>query len=200
MDNKTSPFFLALKPLLKEPTFTAKKARNLGIHPALLSHYVKTHRLKRIRRGVYQAIDYQNAAGFRWQDLIEEVRSVEGGVICLLSALAIYDLTEEIPRQHWIAVRHSTSIKESSQMKIVRMRDIQLGQTKLKVEGIFVPIFDRERTIVDAFRLLSLETAIKALKIALSQRGKSRLDLEKLQHYANKLRVNIDPYLITAMT
>jgi hypothetical protein len=63
-----------------------------------------------------------------------------------------------------------------------------------------VPIFDRERTIVDAFRLLSREVAIKALKMALTQPGHRRLDLVKLQAYAKKLRVNIDPYLMTVTT
>jgi hypothetical protein len=33
-----------------------------------------------------------------------------------------------------------------------------------------LPIFDRERTIVDAFRYLGRETALKALKKALTRR------------------------------
>ncbi len=63
-----------------------------------------------------------------------------------------------------------------------------------------IPIFDRERTIVDAFRLLSREIAIKALKIALTKGGKNRIDLIKLQEYAKKLRCNIAPYLISLTT
>lgn len=77
---------------------------------------------------------------------------------------------------------------------------MNLGKTFINLEGVKIPIFNRERTIVDAFRLLSHESAIKALKMALSQKGKQRLDLKKLQAYAKKLRVNIDPYLMAVST
>src|SRR5277367_6343520 len=93
---------ITLAPLLEKPYFTSKEARDIGVHPAVLGHYVKAGRLKRIRRGVYQRVDYKNPSAFRWEDLVEAVYSVRGGVVCLISALAIYDLTEEIPRQHWI--------------------------------------------------------------------------------------------------
>ncbi len=77
---------------------------------------------------------------------------------------------------------------------------MNLGKTELKLEGILVPIFDRERTIIDAFRLLSPEIAIKALKIALSKGGKNRLDIRKLEEYSKQLRFKITPYLITLTT
>lgn len=60
-----------------------------------------------------------------------------------------------------------------------------------------IPIFDRERTIVDSFRLLSRETAIKALKAAITQGGKNRLNLIKLEAYAKQLRFDITPYLLS---
>ena len=88
----------------------------------------------------------------------------------------------------------------NKELKIVRYRNMQLGKTQMKLEGVVIPIFDRERTIVDAFRLLSLETAIKALKAAVSIVGKNRIDLIKLQDYAKKLRFNIAPYLMSITT
>lgn len=120
--------------------------------------------------------------------------------MCLISALAIYDLTEEIPRQHWIAVKHGRSIKENRNLKIVQLRNIELGKTEIELEGSLVPIFDRERTIIDAFRLLSREIAIKALKAAIAQGKKNRIDLVKLQAYAKQLRVDIHPYLMSFTT
>lgn len=189
-----------LIPLLKQPSFTSKEAKILGVPASVLSHYVKAEKLKRIRRGVYQAIDYQNSEAFRWADLIEAVHSVNDGVVCLISALAVYDLTEEIPRQHWIGIRHGTSARSSRQIKIVRFRDLDLGKIKIELEGARIPIFDRERTIVDAFRLLSRETAIKALKSAVAQGGKNRIDLIKLEAYAKKLQIDIAPYLMSITT
>jgi predicted transcriptional regulator of viral defense system len=191
---------ILLIPLMGKPYFTAREARELGVHPSALNHYVKTGHIKRVSRGVYQGSEYHNPSAFRWPDLIEAVYSIKDGVICLISALAVYDLTEEIPRKHWIAIRHDTSIKPKRGVKIIRYRDMHLGKTEVMLEGVKIPIFDRERSIIDAFRLLSLETAIKALKFALAKKGNNRIDLVKLQEYARRLRVNITPYLMSITT
>lgn len=187
--------------LLTLPFFTAADAKKLGISSALLGYYVKTGQIQRLGRGIYQGTHYQGSPEtFRWEDLIDAVHSVPGGVICLISALAIYEVTDEIPRQHWIAVPHSTSMNRGKSVRIIRLRNMNLGKTTVDLGGLQVSIFDCERTIIDAFRLLSHETAIKALKMALSSKCSVRLDLRKLQAYAKKLRFNISPYLIAVTT
>ena len=35
--------------------------------------------------------------------------NIPNGVACLISALDIYDMTNEIPRAHWIAIPHATT-------------------------------------------------------------------------------------------
>ncbi len=191
----------AIHELLIRPSFTAAEAKKQGVSTAQLGYYVKTGKIRRLGRGVYQGTDYQSSPeNFMWEDLIDAVSSVPGGVLCLISALTIYEITDEIPRQHWIAVSHSTSIKRGASIKIVRFRNMDLGKTTVDLGGIRISIFDRERTIIDSFRLLSQETAIKALKMALSSKSKVRLDLRKLQTYAKKLKVNISPYLLSVTT
>ena len=197
---KTSQALKMLAPLLKRPYFTSKEAKELGVPSYTLGYYVKTGKLRCISRGVYQSTDFEGSVSFRWEDLVEAVYSVTDGVVCLVSALAIYDLTEEIPRQHWIAIPHATTAKKNPQIKILRYRNMNLGKTKIKLEDATIPIFDRERCIVDAFRLLSRETAIKALKMGLTLPKSEKINLVKLQNYAKQLRVNIAPYLITATT
>lgn len=197
---KPKTFLKALNPLLKKPSFTSREARAIGVSSAVLAHYVKTGKLKRVGRGIYQEANHTPPSLARWNDLAEAVLSIPGGVACLISALAVYDLTEEIPRQHWIGIRHGTSARSTRQIKIVRFRDLELGQTEIDLEGVSIPIFDRERTIVDAFRLLSRETAIKALKLAIAKGGKNRLDFLKLEAYAKKLRFDITPYLLSVTT
>jgi predicted transcriptional regulator of viral defense system len=197
---KTSHTLEILAPLLKRPYFTSIEARNLGIPSYSLSYYVKTGRLKRISRGVYQVAEFKGSVNFRWEDLIEAVYSISGGVICLVSALDIYNLTEEMPRQHWIAISNTTTAKRNSNIKIMRYRNMNLGKTEINIEGVKVAIFDRERCIIDAFRLLSKETAIKSLKMGLELPKDEKINLVKLQDYAKKLRVNISPYLIAMIT
>ncbi len=189
-----------LTPLLNKPSFTAREARALGISSAVLAHYVKAGKLKRIARGLYQEAGQDNPFSTRWGDLAEAVSSIPSGIVCLISALALYDLTEELPRQHWIGIRHGTSARSNRQTKIIRFRNFELGKTEIEVEGLTIPIFDRERTIIDAFRLLSREIAIKALKAAIAKGGKNRLDLIKLETYAKKLRFDITPYLLSVTT
>ena len=136
--------------LLTRPSFTAAEAKKLGVSTAHLGYYVKTGQIRRLARGIYQGVLYQSPPeNFRWEDLIDTVNSVPGGVICLISALAIYDITDEIPRQHWIAVSHGTSIDRGARLKIVRFRDMKLGKTTVDLEGVQVPIYDRERMIIE---------------------------------------------------
>lgn len=198
---KKSEGIRTMQPLLNQASFTAAEAKKLSISPAQIAYFIKKGQVKRLSRGIYQGIDFKSPPeAFQWEDLIEAVNSVPGGVICLISALALYDTTEEIPRQHWIAIPHSTSINRGTSVRIMRFRNMELGKTTMNLGGITIPIFDRERTIIDSFRLLSRETAIKALKMSLAKKGKERLNLIKLQEYAKKLRYNIHPYLITATT
>ncbi len=189
-----------LKLLLKKPLFTSKEAKELGVHSSALTYLAKTGQIQRIRRGVYRGAKAPSMPGFKWSDLAESALSIPGGVICLISALAIYELTEEIPREHWIAVKRDSKIRVPRPIRIVRYRNATLGRTEINLDGARVLIYDRERTIVDAFRQLSRETAIKALKMSLAAKKKDRIDLKKLQQYAKKLRVPITPYLMAVVT
>jgi predicted transcriptional regulator of viral defense system len=81
-------------------------------------------------------------------------------------------------------------------VKVIRMRNHALGKTVIDIDGVVVPIFDRERTILDAFRYLSKETALKALKVGLDQPREKRIDINKLRTYAKKMKINIDSYLL----
>lgn len=192
---------IKISALLKATSFTSQEARKLGVTAATLAHYVKTGDIERIGHGIYRGKNAKPFDDFRWEDLYEAVTRTKDGVICLISALALYDLTEEIPRQHWIAIENKTMHRTDASVKVVRMRNIELGRTNIDIGGMNLPIFDRERTIVDAFRYLSIETAIKALKFAVAKLGKERIDVRKITSYAEKLRVRkIMPYLISVTT
>jgi predicted transcriptional regulator of viral defense system len=188
-----------LKPLLRAPSFTSGEARLRGVSASTLAYYVKRHEMTRIGHGIYRGVNAPVAKDFRWEDLIEAMQRVKEGVICLTSALSLYHLTEEMPSQHWIAIRNATVHRAMPSTKVVRMRNLTLGRTTVKVGNLTLAIFDRERTIVDAFRYIGLETALKALKIALTKEGAEKVDIEKIRQYAKKLRIKIEPFLI-AMT
>jgi len=185
-----------IETLLSAVNFTTKEAKQCGVTVETLAYYVKAGEIERLGRGLYRGIHAPSMQSFRWEDLVTAVRSVENGVICLTSALALYELTDEIPRQYWIAISHGTSHHASPMVKIIRMRNLTLGKTVIDIDGAVVSIFDRERTILDAFRYLSKETALKALKTGLEQTREKRIDVNKLRSYAKKMKVIIDPYLL----
>jgi predicted transcriptional regulator of viral defense system len=166
----------------------------------MLSRYVKSGELVRIGRGIYRGAHAPGLEDFRWEDLADVAARTRGGVVCLTSALAIYGLTEEIPRKHWIAIRNSTRHRDDSSVAVVRMRNMDLGRSEIRLGQVTIPVFDRERTIVDSFRYLSSEIAIKALKVAYSKRGAERVDFEKIRRYARVLRVKIEPYILAVTT
>lgn len=193
---KTNTKLANIESLLEKPVFTSKEANELGVSPSLLCYYMQKDLIHRVNKGLYQAVSVKKEFDFKWEDLIFTVKSISHGVICLVSALAIYELTDEMPRKHWIAVPHSTTKPMRTNTIIKRMRDVSTGLTTWEIDGESVPIFDIERTIIDAFRFLSKEIALKALQTGLREKD---IDSRKLQRYAKKLRVDITPYLL-AMT
>jgi predicted transcriptional regulator of viral defense system len=186
--------------LAKKAVFTAKEAREAGIPVRMLTHFCKMGLIERISRGVYKGGSAEVDIDFRWEDLVLVAMSIPNGVICLISALCYYGLTDQIMREFWIAVPHASKSPKRPKAHIIRMRNIELGQIEIIVGANRLKIFDKERTVVDAFRYLSHEIALKALQEYLKQRKPTKPNLDKLLKYAKKLRVNIYPYVIALTT
>ena len=105
--------------------------------------------------------EFSDVGNMIFEDLFQSALAISNGVICLISALSYYDLTDEIPREHWIAIPNSQKVKKMPNVRFVRMRNVTLGETIIKVGQYRVKIFDRERCIIDVFRYLSKEIAIR---------------------------------------
>lgn len=195
---KSMTEFKKLEPLLERPLFRASDAKELGVSSSLLAYYVKQGLIERVARGVYRKPGATPNVDFMWEDLVVTANSISNGVVCLVSALSVYELTDEIPRRHWIAIPNATTAPKRKNIKAVRMRDIDTDVTTVSLGGESIKIFTKERTLVDAFRFLSKEVAIKALRQATN--GDKKINLKKLQSLAKKLRVDIDPYLVTVTT
>ena len=151
-------------------------------------------------RGVYRNPEIETGIDIQWEDLVIIAATIPRGVICLISALSIYNLTEEVMRQYWIATPNRMTAPRRPKAKIIRMRNMTLGRTEMEFGDYKIKIFDRERTVVDSFRYLSRETAIKALKSYLKGSNEHRPNIEKLRSYAKKLRVPLDPYILATTT
>jgi predicted transcriptional regulator of viral defense system len=193
---KTHDHFEKIQPLLAQPLFRSAEARERGVSAALLSYYARKGLIEKLQRGVYRGKTTALDVDFKYEDLVLAAQSIPDGIVCLVSALDLYGLTDEIPREHHIALDHDRKPPRRDGVRIVRMRNTSIGRTMIPIGNTTISIFDRERTIVDAFRFLGKETALKALKRALSAKTRPSIDTVKIMDYARKLRVNIEPYLL----
>lgn len=183
-----------IKDILKDiAIITSKEAAKAKISRSTLTRLCASGKIERVARGVYLNLHAKNQLPISIEDLISSVKSLKEGAICLISALSYYNLTEEIPRQHWIAVPAHTRPVPRHNVRFISFKDYQLGLKTIRIKGILVKIYDQERTIVDSFKFLSIETAIKALKSYLKINKKP--DIEKLYRYAKLRRVNIKQYI-----
>jgi len=181
------------------PFFTSEEAEKRGIPRHALAYLEKRGELKRIYPGAYRFAAYEPKVELQWENLGLIASSVPESVICLISALVFYDLTDQVMREIWLAVPHKSHPAKRPNTRIVRMRNIDLGKIHITLGEYHVQIFDRERCIIDAFRYLSKEIAIKALQRYL-QSKRAKPDLQKLGMYAKKLRINITSYILAYTT
>lgn len=193
---KQSKYAVIFQGLSKKPVFTAAEARFAGIPSRMLAYFYSKGWIKRVSRGVYKIKTVEFGKDFEWEDLALTAMSIPNGTICLISALCYYNLTDEIMREFWIAVPHSTTSPERKTTRVVRMRNTTLGQTTVKIGNNDLHIFDRERTIVDAFRYLDKEIALKALQAYLKTTKATKPDIRKLTQYARVFRIDLTPYIL----
>lgn len=195
----SSKYGAKIEPFLKKPVFTAAEARAAGIPSRMLAYFCKKGAINHISRGVYGGTQAKMGIDFEWEDLALTALSIPKGVICLISALCYYNLTDQIMREFWVAIPHASKKPQRPKTRIIRMRNIELGRTEVLFGTCSLKIFDRERTIVDAFRYLSREVAIKALHAYLHQQT-GKPNLNKLMNYANQLRFDIHPFVMALTT
>lgn len=190
---------MKLEKLEKKPFFTTNEAHKAGVSSRMLSYYVERGDLIRLSRGVYCSASFEpDGEDLKWSDLAIASKNIQGGVICLISALNYYDLTDEMMKEFWVAVENRDSRINFPMSRIVRMRNLTTGVKTIKLSGLKVKIFDVERTLVDSFRLLDFETAMKALKLYLNGHcGKP--NISKLNKYTTELRASKVKEYISAL-
>lgn len=197
---KQSKYQHLIDELLKEPIFRASDATAKGIPSRMLSYFCKKGMIERVGRGLYRVMGAHSGISWNFEELFLIASSIPRGVVCLISALCYYDMTDEIMRKYWIAIPNKDKSPKRPHARIIRMRNMSLGVTTVKMGRYNIKIFDRERTVLDAFRYLSIETAIKALQVYLKRTPHHKPDFIKLAKYAKALRININSYIMALTT
>lgn len=180
--------FKKLQKHFKKKTFTPKEAADLGISARMLNHFLKKGEIHKVGRGLYSFIEFStDEAEWKYYDLAIAAKSYKGAVICLVSALNYWNLTEEFERSFWLAFPNNRPAIKNESIKMYRPRNLIIGIIKIKLSGIDVKITDPERSIIDAFKYLDEESAITSLRLYLNQE-ENKIQMAKLIDYAIKLR------------
>jgi predicted transcriptional regulator of viral defense system len=169
-----------------------------GIAATTVARMARAGEITRLGRGLYQAAD----APFGGDHALAEVaKAVPKGVICLLSALAFHDLTDQIPTKVWVAIglKDWKPSPTGNPLRIIRM-SIDLLREEVErheIEGVPVPIFTVARTLADCFkhhRSVGLTVAVEALGEALRTKRATPAEIAEAANRVGSWKV-MRPYL-----
>lgn len=177
-----------LKNEIRGKCFSTKEAGAYKVSSRMLSFYVKKGVLERVRRGYYVFPEFESDEDFQFSDMVLNSKGIKESVICLISALSYWDITDEIPRSYWFAIPNNYSIpKDKNKIQIIRPRDLTSGVIWKKIAGQTVRITTPERSVCDAFKYLDEETAITSLRLYFDQ-DEEKVRINVLLEMASKLR------------
>lgn len=134
-------------------------------------------------------------------DLAIVAKRMPSAIVCLISALAIHELTTQIPHAVQIAIPpggHTPRITHPP-IEVFRFspETLTAGVEERHIDGITVRVFSPEKTLADVFKFrnrIGLEIAMEALR-TYARRKQRRFDL--ILDFARACRVEkiMRPYL-----
>lgn len=160
--------------LTQRTMMRAHELKAEGVTAATIARAVRDGAITRAGRGLYQLPDGGDSAHMA---LAEVSKRIPDGVICLVSALAYHDLTDQMPRQVWVAIgaKDWAPKVDYPKVRIVRFREPYLGfgVEHHTIAGVGVAIYSVAKSLADAFRnarLVDRSVAIESLRSAIDQR------------------------------
>lgn len=173
-----------------------------GVTASTVTRLEREGAIVRLARGLYQLPDASIDAH---HTLAEAAKLVPKGVICLTSALAYHELTDQIPAKVWIAIG-SKDWRPNFRYPPARFAHfpnnyLRNGVEQHVIDGVDVPIFGIAKTIADLFRYrrtVGINVALEGLREALRKRKATPAQIAK---YASDARVwkTMEPY-VSALT
>ena len=156
--------------------------------------------LVRMSRGLYRLANVPPPGN---PDLVTVAMRLPKAVVCLISALDYYNLTEQIPHFVYIALPQNAEMPRMDHppLQIIwpSTKIYQAGIQEVILDNTLVKIYDPEKTITDCFKYrnkFGLDVAIDAIQRYFEQPTKKQ-NLNALMKYAKLNRVEkiITPYI-----
>lgn len=167
-----------------------QQAIDLGISPRTLYAMRDAGLIRRLGRGVYQ-LSTDDPLGN--PDMVSVSLRVPKAVICLISALHFYGMTDQIPHRVYIALPQPAEKPriEFPPLDIIWLSEkvYSSGIQEHQVDGFSIKVYSKEKTIADCFKFrnkIGATIALEALKEYLDQSDRS---IDTLLDYARIDRV-----------
>jgi len=161
-------------------------AKHLMYHPDL-ARAVESGDVARLGRGLYVLRGVVPSAE------AVAAKRIDGGVICLESALFFHGLTTTSPDFVWVAIgpKSRRPKVDALPLRIVRFSGgaLRQGIELHRDKGVAIRVYTAEKTIADCFKYrhkIGAAVAINGLRSALEQ---NRCDLQRLEAFAAICRV-----------
>ena len=139
------------------PVFRWSEAQDAGLSDPRLYRLMREGAVERITHGLYRWTD----AEIEDLDLIEIAAVSPLATLCLTTALAHHDLTDEIPASIDVAVpRGATTPKTAAATTwhTFKAETFEIGRTLLPLtDDLRIGLYKPERTIIDCYRLRHVE-------------------------------------------
>ena len=176
--------------------------RRLGITAATISRLEAAGTISRLARGLYQLPDAVVGPN---HTLAEASKLVPKGVICLTSALAFHELTDQVPARVWLAIgpKDWRPRLKYPPMRFAHfsIKQLRAGIEHHTIEGVSVPIYSITKTIADLFRyrrIVGINVAIEGLREAMRQQKATPGDIARRATDGGVWKV-MEPY-VSALT
>jgi predicted transcriptional regulator of viral defense system len=164
-----------------QPLARARDLKAAGIDAPTIARAVRAGAVVRAGRGIYQLpgseLDLQST-------LAEASKRVPKGVICMISALAHHQLTDQMPRKVWMAIgpKDWEPVVDYPPLRIVRLRSpyLEYGIERHLISGVAVPVYSIPKSLADAFRsrrFVDRSVAVECLRNAIEQRKATPAEL-----------------------
>ena len=155
-----------------------------------LAQLVRNGSLSKLGRGLYALPDRPLCEHGALAEVAAKSRQ---GVVCLISALRLLDLTTQQSSDVWLAIPHKTHPPKLTYppLRVVRMSGeaMTAGIETVDVAGVRVRVFGVAKTVADCFKFrnkIGLDVALEALHEAWVRR---RVSVDELWRYAQICRV-----------
>jgi len=169
-----------------------------GIHPRTLYWLRDSGAVEQFSRGLYHLTTHELPSS---PDVVAVAIRVPHGVIALISALDLHELTTQIPGAVWVALRRDVKTPriDYPPVRVVHLSPQSFGagvEARL-IGATTVKVFSAGKTVADCFKfrsLVGLDVAVEALREALRARATTPAELMEYAHI-DRVAAVVRPYL-----